>query len=747
MLNAIPRDGSFRLSRRDWSRSLAVVLLSSLSADFASPQSSSSEDLDFLRGLDEYDNIRRMLPNYMEQKAQALVEARKRSLDVSTPEALAKRRQFVRERILHAIGGLPERTPLNARKTGTLERDGYRIEKIIFESQPKFYVTANLYLPATGQSPHPAVLYPLGHELGGKSNPTWQQMLATLARRGYVALTWDTLGQGERVQLYSADLRDSLLRSSTTEHTILGIQCLLTGEHIARYTIWDGIRALDYLLSRNEVDPERVAITGNSGGGTHSAYIGALDDRIRVVAPSCFITSWHWMLKTLGPQDAEQTFPGWLGDRLDYPDFIYAASPKPYLMLSAIRDFFPIDGARETFHEARQTYSALPHRLEIDMFEADDGHGYTHPRRMAAYDWLSRHLRDSEDKAEEAPIEPESAETLFCTSSGQVATSLNGETVFTVNRKRAEQLRGSRSQLADAAALPAYKEKIRQAVLIRTGYQSVSGPVPVTPYGTIQGDGYRIEKLIYESEPGILIPSLLYIPGSGPARKPAVLIADGEGKSTTVTTAAQLARAGFVVLSVDLRGVGETKIAPDLNDTESYRYFGDYEDGMTAILMNRTLPGMRALDIIRGLDMLAERPDSDVAEFRAVGRNSAAVALLYAATFDKRIKALSLEQMLVSYHAVASTPMHRLIFEQIVPGALLDFDLPDVVSALAPRAVWISEAMTPTLTPLPYAELVENYAPAVKAFSVAGASDRLRLQHSRSDTGHDAEYYRNLLKN
>ena len=94
--------------------------------------------------------------------------------------------------------------------------------------------------------------------------------------------------------------------------------------------------------------PKRVVCTGNSGGGTHTAYLSALDDRIKVAAPSCYITSWHWMLKTLGPQDAEQVFPGWLADGLDYPDFLYAVAPKPYLMLSAIRDFFPIDGARES---------------------------------------------------------------------------------------------------------------------------------------------------------------------------------------------------------------------------------------------------------------------------------------------------------------------------------------------------------------------------------------------------------------
>ena len=499
---------------------------------FGFGQAASSEDLDFLHGLDEYANIRRMLPDYVEREGQALVESRKRSLDLSGSEALMRRRQYVRAQILQAIGGLPERTPLNPHTVGTLDRDGYRIEKVIFESQPKFYVTANLYLPKTGHAPYPAVLYPLGHELGGKSNPTWQQMLATLARRGYVALTWDPVGQGERIQLYSSDLRDSMLRSSTTEHTILGIQCLLTGEHIARYTIWDGIRALDYLLSRKEVDPERVAITGNSGGGTHTTYIAALDDRIKVAAPSCFITSWHWMLKTLGPQDAEQVFPGWLGNGLDYPDFIYAATPKPYLILSAIRDFFPIDGARETFREVANTYSALGKESQVKMFEADDGHGYSHPRRMAAYKWFSRELKGSEDDTPETPVEPETAETLFCTPTGQVATSLGGETVFTLNQARAEHLLEGRPQLADAAGLTAFQKRVREAAIRRTGYKAASGSVPVIPYGTIQRTGYRIEKFAYESEPGILIPSLLYVPDSGLARKPAVLLADGEGKSS-----------------------------------------------------------------------------------------------------------------------------------------------------------------------------------------------------------------------
>jgi hypothetical protein len=326
-----------------------------------------------------------------------------------------------------------------------------------------------------------------------------------------------------------------------------------------------------------------------------------------------------------------------------------------------------------------------------------------------------------------------------------VFNSFGGETVFTLNRNRAAKLRENRPHLTDPTGLKAYQDRVREAAIQRTGYKPVSGAVPVTPYGTIRRDGYRIEKLTYESEPGILIPSLLYVPDSGPARKPVVLVIDGEGKSAAATVAARLVTSGVIVLSMDLRGIGETRITPDLNDSEFYRYFGDYEDAMTAILMNRTLPGMRAVDIIRGLDMLAGRPDVDTNNLKALGRNGGAIPLLYAALFDPRLKAIALEGMLVSYDAVVTTSMQRLSFEQIVPGALLEFDLPDLVSAIAPRTVWISDPMTPTLTAVPYSEFAQTYAPAVKAFSAAGASKAIQLRHPRPNDEQAAQYYRDFL--
>ena len=131
------------------------------------------------------------------------------SAQFATLDDLARRKAYVREVMTRDVGGFPERTPLNPRITGVLDRGDYVIEKVIFESQPHFYVTANLYLPKTGQPPYPAVLYPLGHELGAKSHSAWQQMLGSLAKKGYVALAWDPIGQGERIQIYDHDFEDS----------------------------------------------------------------------------------------------------------------------------------------------------------------------------------------------------------------------------------------------------------------------------------------------------------------------------------------------------------------------------------------------------------------------------------------------------------------------------------------------------------------------------------------------------------
>lgn len=627
-------------------------------------------ELDFYRTLNDGRDAEQMLPRYLMGLAQEKFAERARRVRATTDWA-AYRKAF-REQVISSLGGLPERTPLNARVMGVIQRDGYRIEKVIFESQPRFYVTANLYVPRTGSAPYPAILFPLGHEGGAKAHDAWQRVLGNLARRGFVLLAWDPVGQGERIQLYDEDFRTSKLSASTTEHTMAGIQSILLGDSFARFTIWDGMRALDYLLSRPEVDASRVGITGNSGGGTHSSYLAALEDRIHVAAPSCYLTNWRKLLETIGPQDAEQCFPGFLGAGYDHPDFVIAFAPKPFLILSAIRDFFPILGARETFAEGQRIYDSLGAAGKLSMVEADDGHGYTLPRREAGYRWFTRWLQGREDTSPEQEVVIASEQELACTKTGQVLTSLGGESVYSLNVARLEALRKPGS-VTDLRRLTRFEKREK--------------PLLVQPLGGDQ----RMRKLIYQTEPGIWVPAVLFEP-AGEGRKPAVVVAHGRGKAASMEAVRKHLDTGRVVLSIDVRGVGETGPA-SRRSGDWARYFGDYHSAMTAVLLGKPLVAMRAEDISAAAGYLAELPSVDASRIAVHGLETAGVAALIATTLDSRIASAVIEGGLVSYESVIRSRIHRNVFEQVIPGALRYFDLPDLVRWSAPRKVEIRGAV------------------------------------------------------
>ena len=369
-------------------------------------------------------------------------------------------------------------------------------------------------------------------------------------------------------------------------------------------------------------------------------------------------------------------------------------------MLSAIRDFFPIAGARETFAEAKAMYERVGAPDRIAMVEADDGHGYTKPRRLAAYDWFARWLKNGTDREPEPEIKLATFRELQCTPTGQVTTSLGGETVFTLNQKRAAEVIAKR-QTGD---LPG-------AVRRLTGYEpGGAGAPPSKPFGAIERPGYRIEKLTYESETGIVIPSLLYIPAAG-GKHPAVLYVHGQGKAAADGDAAQFAKAGFLVLSIDARGFGETRVALDSRDAWA-RYFGDFENGMTALLIGKSLIGLRARDIARGVDLLAARSDIDAGKVYVFGKAAGAPAALHAAVLDSRIRGLAVEEMLVSYEAAATRRMHRDLFEQVVVGALKHYDLPLLAKSLSPRPVWVVNAADPMGAQLDSGAVEKLYAGA-----------------------------------
>jgi cephalosporin-C deacetylase-like acetyl esterase len=693
------------------------------------------DQLDFLQGLSDYRQIERMLPDALNARAYELLDERDAEVArLRSAEDVAARGRRVREAILDMIGGLPsERTPLNAKIVATLEQPGFVIEKILFESRPGFVVAANLYRPASGDGPFPAVLYPLGHEPGGKAYPVWQQMLGALAQKGYVALTWDPLGQGERVQLWDGDFGRSKIGSSTVEHTLIGAQAMLVGENVAQYTIWDGIRAMDYLVSRPEVDASRVAVTGNSGGGTHTAYLAALDDRLAVAAPSCYITSWRRLLATIGPQDGEQCLLPLLAHRIDHPDYALAFAPKPFHILSAIRDFFSIQGARSSYAELRDVYGRIDQEQKIAMTEGDDGHGYSKPRRMAAYRWFARWLRNDVDDGTEPEVPILTEQELWASDKGQVSVSPGSKSVwdFLIARLNSILADGRGLPLIRTADdLPGYRQQIAARVTEKTAYRAPSGPPQISPLGSIERGGYVIEKLTYASDAGVFVPALLYLPDGGRGRKPATLLVHERGKTAEADRGAELAGQGRIVLAIDARGWGETGYRGIRTGSAFETWFGPYDTVMTAFLIGDTLVGLRARDIVLGLELLRAREDVDSGQIDAVGVGRGTVPLLHAAALSSDFAALRLERPLISYEAVLRQRVHQRILESVVPGALESYDLPQIAAAFAPKPLTIVDPLTPTGEVAAKLEAEAAYLAAQKAYERAGSANAFQLVHA-----------------
>src|SRR6478609_7337264 len=334
-----------------------------------------------------------------------------------TAAAQARQKQ-VRDRILSLIGGLPDyRGPLNARVTKTTRRDGFIIDHVLFESLPQYYVTANLYRPdAAGR--HPAVLMSMGHWESGKA--AGQLLSSNLARKGFVVLAYDPVGQGERQQAYDARFGRSLIGGPTEQHFSNGAAAILMGQSLARYFVHDGMRAIDYLVTRPEVDPDRIGATGCSGGGTQTTYIAALDPRIKVAAVACYMNSFRTLFPGPSLGDSEQSVPGFIAAGLDQADYVELFAPKPWLITSTEDDFFTPAGAKQVFDEAQGWYKLFDASDRVKWVVGPGGHGTPLVVREAIYDWMIRWLANGSGSAREDAVTLLPDHQLWVMPNGQV---------------------------------------------------------------------------------------------------------------------------------------------------------------------------------------------------------------------------------------------------------------------------------------------------------------------------------------
>ena len=735
---------------RKHGRQLLSLLVAACCLGFSLTQVRAQQGLRVYRAEAEARLASNMLYNYLTAIAWKYLDERRAKISaITTADQVVARQQEIRKKMLSIVGPLPERTPLRAQVTGSFERDGYRVEKVLFQSRPCYYVTANLYLPDKGPGPFPAILCPCGHSYNGKTAAAYQRVYAGLARVGFVVLTYDPPGQGERFMYYIEDLGESLFGPrwpATVEHTMGGIQCLLAGSNAANYFIWDGMRGIDYLQSRPEVDPKRIGVTGNSGGGTLTAYISAMDSRVTAAAPSCYITNWRRLWETIGPQDAEQNLLPFIGEGLDFCDYIIACAPKPYLINAAIQDFFSIRGTRETFAEAKRIYELLGAGDKLELFEWDDEHGYSRPRREAAYRWFGMHLLGLAGPQAEKPMRIEPERNLQVTPTGQVCTSYrDAETMSSLNAAYARTIMPDTPSISSLKTFEKFRDELLDKVRDLTHYRRSLSPLNVQSRGFTTRPGMKIEFLTYDSEPGITLPALLFRPDEKKVDSPAVLyLADENKADDAMTEIASLVKTGHMVLAPDVRGKGETAGSGTGNGAFATRFSADYNIPMMAFHVNKSLVGMRAQDIVRAVDLLSSLLGENSSRVVAVGKGAGTVPLLHAAAFDNRITTLIIEEGLVSWKMVVESKYHRNQLDNVVLGALTAYDLPILAATLAPRTLVLANLANPVGHLLSVSEVADRYTLAADCYKLLGRPENLVIAERQQGVSL-AEAFANVL--
>jgi len=608
------------------------------------------------------DKRQQMMRAWLRTQAHAALDGRLTELETALgSEDLLKAYQDKRRAFLNrTFGDMPERNPLNATLTGTIDEDEFTIENIIFESQAGFHVAANVYRPR-GAGPFPAILHPCGHSENGKAYESYQKANRLLARNGFVVLCFDPIGQGERKQILSPEGRPMVRGSG--EHQNLGVAPILLGSGLGSFMVWDGVRAIDYLCSRSDVDPKRIGCTGNSGGGNLTSFLMAFDDRIAAAAPGCFMTTHRRKNESPGPGDAEQNLYDQIREGFDHPDFIITRAPRPTLILAATKDFVPIEGTWEAVRQAKRVYTKLGFPERINLIETNEKHGFSKRLREGAVRFFASWLQGRELAAfEEDTVPVRTEKELTASPKGQVLRMAGARSMFDLFAERERGLAGKREPLSDAV--------IRRVAGVR--------PTSDLPEPNVEKvekvekvDNTPPTRLILRPEAGITLPALHWPGGS---KKP-VLFTPARGVNSFVEEARKLNKAGHPVLILEVRDTGETR-------TRNWRFFG--ADYYIALMLGRSWLGMRCEDILVTARWLAREHDAD--SVRLIADGEVGPAALHAAALGKPwIEHTRIDGEMVSWRELMTSPRAHTHIHNAVHGALQFYDLPDIARRVGPE--------------------------------------------------------------
>ena len=616
-----------------------------------------------------------------------------------TREEWLRRAEYLRRHILICCGlwPLPEENLLKPRIFGRVEREGYAIEKVYFESYPGFFVTGNLYTPLEGEPPFPGVLCPHGHWRYGRLEDSEISSVVgrciNLAMQGYVVFSYDMVGYNDSFQVDHNFAQD---RGSA-----------LWGVSLAGLQLWNSIRSIDFLQSLDIVDPDRIGCTGASGGGTQTFLLTAVDSRVSVSAPVCMVSA-HFQGGCLcenPPNLRVETFN---------VEIAALAAPRPLLLVSATGDW-----TRDTpvceYPAIREIYKLFDAEDRVRYVHIDAGHNYNRARREAVYKWFGRWLLGEEDERlfHERPFKMENPRNLLVFYGTPLPeTGMSSKTLREYLISKSKEILND-LEPRDMETLERYRDIIgeiyRHSLLSsQPGLSEVESSV-IEEMDTEKvkmrrifigrkGAGDRVPAFEVEPKDKQLKGGTLIIDEKG---KEAIL--KGENKPNPLVK--KLLELGHRVLSIDCFGTGEyLKVEDILKREESVKFYTTY---------NKTILAERVQDILTAATYL--NGTSKFGGISLIGRGEAGLWCLLARGLARGIKTTIVD--LAKFNQKEDEWLSRLY----TPLILRAGGLKTSIALTAPSRLFIHN----------YGEGF-NVDFAVKIYKILGADENLRVKAERA---------------
>ena len=617
---------------------------------------------------------------YVSRTREILRQRAERIKAVRSEDDAVKYRARVRRLIRKCFGRMPSKTPLRPRTVKTSDFGEYRLEHVIYESRPGFYVTCNLYLPQSAKDgePAPGVLFTCGHSAEGKAYSLYSAASIRLVRAGYAVLSYDPINQGERdaYSLLNPDI--SVGRKSCCKgHNLMGKQLASFGEWFGAWRIWDGIRGIDYMLARPEIDGRSIGVVGQSGGGSLSAYLWASDRRLKMVASSCWATSYLLDIENGMPADNEQYPPGFLAAGLDKIDCFIARAGDPVCLLGQEKDFFDDRGLKQGYRELRRFHGLLGGKRHLCRLSMDKTvHGYTPSQQVVTVDFFNRALgrgKAPHDRKVNAPGEDVLKVTPDCN-----VDSYGSEPVYTLIKEKAEKTASKRKK-PSKSALPTLVKRILK---VRRPSARPHHRRLFENKGIREKTGQNIYRFTVESEPGIQCVLRHVCDGKtpfrmDPERKALLYLPNICSQQEIERMPGHRDRDDYWIL--DVRGTGESAVSSE----DVFEFYGyDYMHNGYSLMYGESLLGARVYDVLSAVMLLRSEGAEQV---RLAGRGQGAILACLAGALDEEIEKITVTGMPRSILEMTCAPLCMWPAVNFPEGILKYFDLPDICEYLGKR--------------------------------------------------------------